>query len=83
MGQPPHGIMLAVAGSPALMLGLLLAELSLLDQVAIGKIVNAVVFAMLVLHFAQEELGIDVAIRDLTAVRVEAAAYQMQAGGYS
>lgn len=62
------------------MLGLLLAELSLLDQVAIGKIVNAVLFAMLVLNFAQEELGIDVATRDLTAVRVDAAAYQMQAG---
>jgi hypothetical protein len=157
MGQPPHGIMLEIAGSPTLMLGqqiacsivfkgewpgaiihlgqltvlviaeldftaigqgffkqpshgvplitgdqlgLLLAELYLLAQVtieivavsggaaikagfprdqAIGEIVNAVLFAMLVLNLAQEELGIVVAIRELTAIGVDSAAHQMQA----
>ncbi|HHQ4706813.1 TPA: hypothetical protein ACSP0D_000868 [Aeromonas veronii] len=35
---------------------------------------------MLVLNLAQEELGIVVTIRELTAIGVDAAAYQMQAG---
>ena len=49
------------------------------DQ-AIGEVVNAVLFTMLVLNLAQEELGIVVAILKLTAVQVDAAAHQMQAG---
>ena len=47
---------------------------------AIGEVVNAVLFAMLVLNLAQEELGIVVAILEFTAIGVDAAAHQMQAG---
>ena len=49
------------------------------DQ-AIGEVVNAMLLAMLVLNLAQEELGIVVAILEFTAIGVDAAAYQMQAG---
>ncbi len=73
--QPPHGVSL-IAGDQ---LGILLAELDLLAQMAIGEVVNVVLLAMLVLNLAQEELGIVVAILKLTAIGVDAAAYQMQA----
>jgi hypothetical protein len=57
-----------------------ISSLALSPVMTGGEIVNAVLFTMLVLNLTQEELGIVVAILELTAVRVDAAAHQMQAG---
>lgn len=57
-----------------------ISSLALSPVMTSGEIVNAVLFTMLVLNLTQEELGIVVAILELTAVRVDAAAHQMQAG---